>query len=81
MENKELIKGTSLQSGKYTIERVIGTGGFGITYYVRHNGLGHYFAIKEFFISAYCMRNSLQKTVMLQGMTPIIYDKYQTIFT
>jgi len=76
MENKELIKGTSLQSGKYTIERVIGTGGFGITYYVRHNGLGHYFAIKEFFISAYCMRNSLQKTVMLQGMTPIIYDKY-----
>ena len=68
MENKELKAGTTLQGGKYTIERVIGAGGFGITYYVRHNDLGHYFAIKEFFISGYCVRNSLQKTVMLQSI-------------
>ena len=76
MENKEIQAGTTLQSGKYTIERVIGAGGFGITYYARHNGLGHYFAIKEFFISGYCMRNSLRKTVMLQGIDAAIYDKY-----
>jgi serine/threonine protein kinase len=76
MENKELKAGTTLQSGKYTIERVIGAGGFGITYYARHNGLGHYFAVKEFFISAYCLRNTLHKNVLLQGMDPAVYAKY-----
>ncbi len=80
MENKELSIGTILQSGKYTIERVIGTGGFGITYYARHNTLGHYFAIKEFFISAYCLRNSLHKTVLLQGIDSSVYDKYKQKF-
>ena len=80
MEHKELTIGTNLQSGKYTIERIIGAGGFGITYYARHNGLGHYFAIKEFFISSYCMLNSLKKTVMLQGIDPAIYEKYRQKF-
>ena len=77
---KELSNGTTLQSGKYTIERVIGSGGFGITYYARHNGLGHYFSIKEFFISTYCMRNSAQKSVMLQGIDPVVYAKYRQKF-
>jgi serine/threonine protein kinase len=76
MESKELAKGTNLQNGKYTIERVIGEGGFGITYYALHNGLGHHFAIKEFFIGGYCMRNTLNKTVLLQGIDDNIYDKY-----
>ena len=80
MDNKELAVGTNLQSGKYTIERIIGTGGFGITYYAIHKDLGHYFAIKEFFISSYCMRNSSQNTVMLQGINSIIYDKYKQKF-
>jgi len=74
--SKELTTGTRLQSGKYTIERVLGAGGFGITYYARHNTLGHYFAIKEFFISGYCVRNTWRKNVMLQGIDPEVYDKY-----
>jgi len=80
MDNKELTIETNLQSGKYTIERVIGSGGFGITYYARHNDLGHYFAIKEFFISSYCMRNSSQNTVMLQGIDSTVYEKYRQKF-
>ena len=80
MDNKELTIGINLQFGKYTIERVIGSGGFGITYYARHNDLGHYFAIKEFFISSYCMRNSSQNTVMLQGIDSTIYEKYRQKF-
>jgi serine/threonine protein kinase len=76
MNNKELAKGTTLQGGKYTIERVIGEGGFGITYYARHNALGHYFAVKEFFISGYSMRSTLRKTVVLQGIDADVYQKY-----
>jgi hypothetical protein len=40
--------GTRLDS-RYTIESVIGAGGFGITYIARHDSLGRAFAIKEHF--------------------------------
>jgi len=80
MDEKELSTGTTLQSGKYVIERIIGAGGFGITYYAYHNGLGHHFAIKEFFISTYCMRKPLQNTVMLQGIDSSVYDRYKQKF-
>jgi serine/threonine-protein kinase len=76
MNNKELAKGTTLQDGKYTIERVIGEGGFGITYYARHNALGHCFAVKEFFIGGYSMRSAQRKTVVLQGIDADVYQKY-----
>ncbi|MDR1652957.1 MAG: WG repeat-containing protein [Prevotellaceae bacterium] len=76
MDNRELTKGTTLQGGKYTIERVIGKGGFGITYYARHNALGHCFAIKEFFIGGYSMRSELRKTFVFQGVDPDVYKKY-----
>jgi formylglycine-generating enzyme required for sulfatase activity/predicted Ser/Thr protein kinase len=76
MGNRELTKGTTLQNGKYTIERVIGEGGFGITYYTRHNALGHCFAVKEFFIGGYSMRGTLRKTVVIQGIDADVYQKY-----
>lgn len=75
-DGKELPTGTLLQNGKYTVERMIGTGGFGITYVMRHNTLGHLFAVKEFYISGFCLRNSANKTVILQGMDKEIYNKY-----
>ncbi|MDL2224007.1 protein kinase [Bacteroidales bacterium OttesenSCG-928-M06] len=80
MNGKELAKETSLQLGKYTIEKIIGSGGFGITYYARHNDLGYHVAIKEFYISGYCVRNSVQKTVMLQGLDSTVYEKYRQKF-
>jgi serine/threonine protein kinase len=76
VEHRELTKETTLQNGKYTVERVIGEGGFGITYYTRHNALGHYFAVKEFFISGYSIRSTLRKTVVLQGIDADVYQKY-----
>jgi len=76
MESKELPIGTTLQSGKYTIKRTIGIGGFGITYYVRHNVLGQYFAVKEFFINGYCVRNTQNSNVLPQGISDAIYEKY-----
>ncbi len=41
---------TTLQGGKYRIERVLGQGGFGITYLARNTVLDVYVAIKEFFM-------------------------------
>lgn len=76
-DGKELPIGTSLQGEKYTIERMIGAGGFGITYLIRHNALGHFFAVKEFFIGGSCVRNnSNNRTILLQGINSETYDKY-----
>ena len=44
---RELQPGMTLQNGKYIIERVLGAGGFGITYYARHTSLDQHYAIKE----------------------------------
>jgi len=41
---------TTLQGGKYRIERVLGQGGFGITYLAIQTSLNRYVAIKELFI-------------------------------
>ena len=41
---------TTLQGGKYKIERVLGQGGFGITYLAVQKSFNRYVAIKELFI-------------------------------
>ena len=41
---------TTLQGGKYRIKRVLGQGGFGITYLAVQSSLNRYVAIKELFI-------------------------------
>lgn len=48
---------TELQNGKYRILRVLGQGGFGITYLAEHTMLDKQVAIKEFFPKEYCDRD------------------------
>lgn len=48
--------GSTLQGGKYIIEKVLGQGGFGITYLAQHDLLGTQVAIKEFFMKDFCNR-------------------------
>ena len=50
--------GVLLDNGKYRIEKVIGQGGFGITYLGEQMNLGRKVAIKEFFMKGYCNRDS-----------------------
>lgn len=54
-----LQKGTRLQNGKYTIENVLGQGGFGITYLAEHTLFGKV-AVKELYLNhntqMYCTR-------------------------
>lgn len=77
---RELKQGTTLYNGKYIIERTIGVGGFGITYYAKHTSLNQHYAIKEFFISGYCERNTQHYTVSLAGIKPEMFAKYRQRF-
>ena len=54
-----------LQGGKYKIEKILGQGGFGITYLGTQVALNRKVAIKEFFMKEYCERNSNTSHVSL----------------
>ena len=53
-----LKKGAVLEGGKYTIEKLLGQGGFGITYLAIQSGLNRKVAIKEFFMKDLCNRDA-----------------------
>lgn len=61
----QLKQDTELQNGKYRIVRVLGQGGFGITYLAEHTMLDKYVAIKEFFPKEYCDREDTTSHVTL----------------
>lgn len=50
--------GTLLKNGEYKIEKILGQGGFGITYQAEQISLGRKVALKEFFMSDLCNRDS-----------------------
>lgn len=76
----ELLSGTRLSGGKYVIEKKIGAGGFGITYLARHTILDRKYAIKEFFMSGYNVRNNATKHVSLQGLEVKDFDRVRQTF-
>ena len=53
-----LKENTTLQSGKYRIIRVLGQGGFGITYLAENVFFNKIVAIKEFFPKSFCGRDN-----------------------
>ena len=61
----QLKPGTLLQNGKYKIERVLGQGGFGITYLATQELLDRKVCIKEFFFKEYCERDEATSHVSL----------------
>lgn len=52
-----LKQGTQLQGGRYRIEKVLGQGGFGITYLAEQKAPCRKVAIKEFYMADFCERN------------------------
>ena len=77
---KELQPGTTLNGGKYVIEKKIGEGGFGITYKAVQQGLNRPVCIKEYFLAGRCVRNTLARTVQLQGISEELFEKYRQSF-
>ena len=64
-EISNLPAGSKLQGGKYKIIKVLGQGGFGITYLAEQTGLGMKVAIKEFFLKGSCQRDSATSEVSI----------------
>ena len=60
---QHLQSNSTLQGGKYRIERVLGQGGFGITYLAYQPSLQREVAIKEFFMKDYCSRDGDSRTM------------------
>ena len=79
-EFKELQPGIGLNGGKYTIEKKIGEGGFGITYKAVQNGLERAVCIKEYFPAGHCIRDTYARTIHHQGMDEQKFEKYRQAF-
>lgn len=59
--------GMTLQNGKYEITKILGQGGFGITYEGVQTGLNRKVAIKEFFMKDFCERETGSSQVTIVG--------------
>ena len=79
MASKIVLPDNTVLSGRYQIERVIGQGGFGITYYARHLELGTHVAIKEFFLSGMCSREQ-NGMVGIQDVSPDKFEQFRKRF-
>ena len=69
MENMALQEGTALHGGTYIIKKVLGRGGFGITYLALDITLEKEVAIKEFFPEIYCRRVGVTNQVSLTSQS------------
>lgn len=86
----ELKSGAHLQGGKYIIEKVLGQGGFGITYLAEQINLGRKVCIKEFFMKEYGERTAAKASdddeTVLAAVSPVtsaageIMERYRVKF-
>lgn len=78
---QQLQQGITLQNGKYTIERVLGQGGFGITYLAEQTMLNRKVAIKEFFLKELCIRkDGTSVSVSVETQADMV-ERYKIKFT
>ena len=65
---QHLQPGATLQGGKYKIEKVLGQGGFGITYLAEQPMLHRKVAVKEFFMKDLCNRDEATSHVSVPSV-------------
>ena len=73
--------GSFLQGGKYRIEKVLGQGGFGITYRAYDMSMETDVAIKEFFMKDFCNRSADDSSVSVPSLGSVeMVDRYRSKF-
>lgn len=78
---QHLTSGAQLQNGKYLIDRVLGQGGFGITYLAEHTLLQRKVAIKEFFMKEHCNRDEGTSMVSVGSTGSVdLVERFKTKF-
>ena len=79
--NQTLLTGQALQGGKYRIVRMLGQGGFGITYLAEQTMMERKVCVKEFFMKEYCNRDGVTSQVSLGTQNnAAMMQKYQEKF-
>ena len=71
--------GTQLRNGQYTLEKVLGQGGFGITYVALDSGLGVRVALKELFPGDDASRGP-HNTVVMPAPSQLEFDSLRQEF-
>jgi len=77
--NAALPAGTQLRNGQYTVEKVLGQGGFGITYVAFDSGLGVRVALKELFPGESAQRGP-ENTVVMPAASRLEFDSLRQEF-
>lgn len=80
MEEYWLAPGTCIDGGKYRIEKVLGDGGFGITYLGYDESLRRKVAIKEFYLKGCCYRKAGSLTVCACDEKKVVFEKAKAQF-
>ena len=81
MNDNTLKSGSSLQGGKYIIQRVLGQGGFGITYEAEQVSLGRKVAVKEFYKKDSCNRDEATSHVSVPSVgSKELVEKFRAKF-
>ena len=77
-----LQSGVFLKNGEYKIEKILGQGGFGITYLGVQKSLDDKVAIKEFFMKEHCNRDAATSKVSVGSVgSREIVDSFRNKFT
>ena len=80
-ETYTLAPGSMLSYGTYRIERVLGQGGFGITYLATDVNIEKKVAIKEFFPQMFCHRSASTSQLIVNTDANIqLFDKFKNKF-
>ena len=75
MNTQYLSSESSLQGGRYRIVKMLGSGGFGITYLGTQTVLKRNIVIKEFFMTDYCLRDEYSNLITVPTVSNVEFVK------